>query len=611
VIEKKEGLVMLEKAKNRKIFYFFVFIVLGISLFISPVFGLCEESYPLPANTQNYAWSGPDYPYDGHGFLFHNQSEWMNVEVCRIEGYVLATNWNSASFNGMIGNPYTGTAQLRTASSGGGIKVADLDWTFTYVNASYGKILFTLTNFNNTIFNSVTTNKMTYFYSTSGEKITPNRRNRYGLSDLVSHQVDFSLGGSGTVPIASGVVYYSSYDAEKIANITLNLHSGEAPFTVNVSDSSSGFSEVYPYAYYILDFGDGESFTGDWQYSGEWWKHEYDVPGTYVITYNIVDTDDMVYTDSETITVTDTIANYYVHVVGLNTAPIGGANVTLWYNGVLQDYEGSSYSTGKAYFEVPNYRVINGTVTKPGYQIATFSNYIQNFDTWNIVTLYADNETPGSGDSYGNYIVSFRDALTGDSVPYSNIEVYSDSGYTTLFYDEYSNNEGVYIGLLPMNVTYYYKYPETISYYSQSWSYNLTSSQAYKTVNLVPKSGATSTVTPTPTVTDTTITPTVTYTYNTGNLSTLNVKERFTNLLVLAGFQNAESADLIFAMIIVLGCTALIGWITLSGSGAGMGAIIGFVFSLGLGLIPLWLLIAAIFFACLYVALKLFGGSGE
>jgi heme/copper-type cytochrome/quinol oxidase subunit 4 len=42
-----------------------------------------------------------------------------------------------------------------------------------------------------------------------------------------------------------------------------------------------------------------------------------------------------------------------------------------------------------------------------------------------------------------------------------------------------------------------------------------------------------------------------------------------------------------------------------------MGAIIGFVFSLGLGLIPLWLLIAAIFFACLYVALKLFGGSGE
>ena len=64
-------------------------------------------------------------------------------------------------------------------------------------------------------------------------------------------------------------------------------------------------------------------------------------------------------------------------------------------------------------------------------------------------------------------------------------------------------------------------------------------------------------------------------------------------------------------MVIVLGCTALIGWITLSGSGAGMGAIIGFVFSLGLGLIPLWLLIAAIFFGCLYVALKLFGGSGE
>jgi hypothetical protein len=31
---------MLEKAKNRKIFYFFVLIILGISLFSSPVFAI-------------------------------------------------------------------------------------------------------------------------------------------------------------------------------------------------------------------------------------------------------------------------------------------------------------------------------------------------------------------------------------------------------------------------------------------------------------------------------------------------------------------------------------------------------------------------------------------
>jgi hypothetical protein len=303
-------------------------------------------------------------------------------------------------------------------------------------------------------------------------------------------------------------------------------------------------------------------------------------------------------------------ANYEVIVSGLDTEPIENANVSIWYNGAYQDSE-LTFASGSAYFVVPPYRFVNGTVTLSGYQTAYFDTYVYPSGSFEIVTLYTDDETAGSGDSYGNYILTFKDANTGDKVGYSNIEVYSDSGYTTLFYDEYSNSDGIWTGLIPMNVTYYYKYPETIGYYSQSWSYNLTSSPGYKTVNLVPKSGATATVTPTPTVTVTTITPTVTYTYNTGNLSTLNVKERFTNLLVLAGFQNAESADLIFAMIIVLGCAALIGWITLSGSGAGMGAIIGFVFALGLGLIPLWILISAVFLGSLYLALKLFGETGE
>jgi hypothetical protein len=47
VIEKKEGLIMLEKAKNRKIFYFFILVILGFSLFISPVFAAPLTEGPM------------------------------------------------------------------------------------------------------------------------------------------------------------------------------------------------------------------------------------------------------------------------------------------------------------------------------------------------------------------------------------------------------------------------------------------------------------------------------------------------------------------------------------------------------------------------------------
>jgi hypothetical protein len=639
---------MLEKAKNQKIFLFFVFIILGFSLFIPFVsatittesFTRTKSGYLTKSiNTANWssgvmAISAGSDPTELN-FIQSGPTakQYYYVQVCR--GFLI---FNTTSLPDDV---YILDAYIRADISAKNDLDSDAQFSFvTFTPDSYTDLV--KADFNN-FGNSV---EYTYYaddyisvglsnisiphflinndgYTGIGIRFESDRLTELNFPST-SYYPNFAApsktsSDSFGMAFSPSPILYITYTDEPpvtyIANFSVSITSGESPLYIEVQDTSSNFPEEYPYPTYIIDFDDGTSFEGDRQYTGEEWFHTYENPGIYTISYNIT-YDGTSYYKSQTITVTEGESNYIVQVHGLNTNPIGGANVSIWYDGSYKTSRGTYDETGNAYFNVPAYRFVNGSVTKPGYQTAYFDTYIYPENNLEFVTLYTDEEIPGSGDAYGNYIVTFKDISDGSSVAYSNIEVYTDSGYTTLFQDEYTNKDGIWTGVVPLNTTLYYKYPETIEYYSQIWSYNLTSPDgswqtAFKTVNLIPKSGATSTTTPTPTTITTTITPTVTYTYNNSNLSTLNVKERFTNLLVLAGFQNAESADLIFAMIIVLGCTALIGWITLSGSGAGMGAIIGFVFSLGLGLIPLWLLIAAIYVACLYVALKLFGGSGE
>jgi hypothetical protein len=613
VIEKKEGLIMLEKAKNRKIFYFFLFIILGISLFISPISaddfsddlqgslseGLEERGTATWVTTDDYTYhsSNTEIDYKTVSLLVTGNS---------INNYEMSCEmfWTSSSFASFV---------YGAEDSGIYGKVIQFQGTqgiylYSNLDTSSGTKIYTGT------FAANVWHSFRVIVNSTHVSVYENE------TFLVSSSLHSTLGlmGVGSYYAASGT-YMRNFVVDDLdaapcdAEIDVFPSSGASPLAVSFTDKSTGFTEGVDLVY--LDYGDGNSFSGTYPGYDATRNYIYLDAGTYNYSYRLTN-DGINYYDNGTVTVTgDSTVNFQVIVRGLNGAYIGNATVNIWYDsGTMIDSDITDDFYGSADFYVNPSRYVNGNVTKGGYYTSNFTYYVCptgycNNEVW--ITLYTINETPGSGDEFGNYLVTFKNANSGVPVPYSNIEVYSDSGYTTLYYDEYSNAGGVWTGLVPMNIDLYYKYPETTSYYSQTWSYNLTSSPSYKTVNLIPKSGATSTTTPTPTTTTTTITPTVTYTYNDSNLSTLNVKERITNLLVLAGFQNAESADLIFAMIIVLGCTALIGWITLSGSGAGMGAIIGFVFSLGLGLIPLWLLIAAIFFGCLYVALKLFGGSGE
>jgi hypothetical protein len=626
---------MLFKAKNRKLFYFLILIILISVALISPVLSDTLSVSPTrygyitggASGSTNifWAWEGQGV-YDqtsGNGNALSTLKLGMDSGTITNYWNFLYRGWATYDTSAIPDDKDVLDAHLNISlasktddfsaylcivyfnvsnptSCGGNADYNNFD-SLTYQNISLSSLN---TGYNNISVSGITPLISKSSYTKLGFRIHYDANN-YPYPWL-NNKISQITGN--TAP----VLYIEYGDLQNI-DIDVSPTSGASPLAVSFTDKSEGFTEGVDAAY--LDYGDGNSYSGLYGGYDSTRNYIYLDAGTYNYSYRLTHEGENFYSNG-TVTVTgDSTVNFQVIVKGLNGAYIGNATVNIWYDsGTMTDSALTDDFYGSADFYVNPSRYVNGNVTKDGYYTSNFTYYVCptgycSNEQW--ITLYTLNETPGSGDEFGNYLVTFKNIVTGENVGYSNIEVYSDSGYTTLYYDEYSNAGGVWTGLVPRNIDLYYKYPETTGYYSQSWSYNLTSSPAYKTVNLVPKSGATSTTTPTPTTTTTAITPAVTYTYNDSNLSTLNVKEKFTNLLVLAGFQNAESADLIFAMIIILGCTALIGWITLSGSGAGMGAIIGFVFSLGLGLIPLWLLISAIFLGSLYVSLKLFGGTGE
>jgi hypothetical protein len=312
-------------------------------------------------------------------------------------------------------------------------------------------------------------------------------------SFLVSSSLHSTLGlmGVGSYYSASGT-YMRNFVVDDYdwvpydAVITADDTTGQTPFYVTFTDESTGFPESYPYPTYEITFGDGYSASGDRQYTGEHWFHTYntDLPSKeYTVNYTVA-YDGVEYTDSETITVTSNTENFYVQVVGLNTTPISGANVTLWYNGVLQDWEGSSEGYGRAYFDVPSNRFVNGSVSKSGYQTAYYSSYVGSSNTWKNVVLYADDETPGSGDEYWNYIVTFRDANTLTTLSNVFINVYTDSGRTELYTSDNAPS-GVWTGLLP-NDTIFYFTASAADHITAHWSYTLSGSSVSVYKDLIP-----------------------------------------------------------------------------------------------------------------------------
>jgi hypothetical protein len=175
--------------------------------------------------------------------------------------------------------------------------------------------------------------------------------------------------------------------------------------------------------------------------------------------------------------------NYEVRVAGLDTDPISGALVELWYNGALQ-HSNTTGSTGTILYDIPPYRTVNGTVSKSGYQNATFSQYINTWDTWSTVILYADDETPGTGDEYWTYAATFRDANTHENLDLVFIDLYTDSDREDLFLSEYRNG-GVWTGLLPNDTTFYATASAT-NYVDLEWSFTINGASQSVFKDLIP-----------------------------------------------------------------------------------------------------------------------------
>jgi hypothetical protein len=272
------------------------------------------------------------------------------------------------------------------------------------------------------------------------------------------------------------------------ASFTASDTSGELPLEVVFTDNSIGFPESYPYPTYVIYFGDGSSFSGERQYTGEVWTHEYNYPGVYNVTY-IITHNGIGYSDNETITVSQIggapagYQNLEVKVHGLNTAPIDGANVSIYYNGAYKGSDGTS-GAGSAYFVVPRNTHVTGTVTHPGYQDTSFTQYVATWDTWTSVTLYADDEIPWTGDEYWTYAVTFRDANTHENLDLVFIDLYTDSDREDLFLSEYRNG-GVWTGLLPNNTTFYAT-ASAANYVNLEWSFTLNGASQSVYKDLVP-----------------------------------------------------------------------------------------------------------------------------
>jgi hypothetical protein len=204
------------------------------------------------------------------------------------------------------------------------------------------------------------------------------------------------------------------------------------------------------------------------------------IGGKYAVAYF---TDAKLYVSYGGIPTIPPTANYEVIVSGLDTEPIEDANVSIWYNGAYQDSE-LTFATGSAYFVVPPYRFVNGTVTLSGYQTAYFDTYVYPSGSFEIVTLYTDDETPGSGDEYWNYIVTFRDASTLEQITNVFIDVYTDSGRTDLFTSENSPS-GVWTGILP-NDTIFYFTASAANHITANWSYTLSGASVSVYKDLIP-----------------------------------------------------------------------------------------------------------------------------
>jgi hypothetical protein len=266
------------------------------------------------------------------------------------------------------------------------------------------------------------------------------------------------------------------------AILTSNKVSGPSPLTVTFTDEGTHFDEEDPLPTYSFLTGDGAGYSGERSGAGEEWVYTYNTPGTYTANLSITQ-DGTVYYDTVEITVGESAGNLQIIVSGTNTNPISGASVEANWNGELQDTQVTDVN-GNAWFDVPYNRMVTGTVNLSGYQNATFSQYVSTWDTWKSVTLYMNNETPGTGDEYWNYIVTFRDASTLETLSNVFIDVYTDSGRTNIFASE-NAAYGVWTGLLPNDTPYYFT-ASASNHINLNWTYTMSGSSVSVYKDLLP-----------------------------------------------------------------------------------------------------------------------------
>lgn len=256
------------------------------------------------------------------------------------------------------------------------------------------------------------------------------------------------------------------------------------------------------------------------------------------------------------------------------------------YNTTGENWElqTSGFNSGTMEINIPNNLDYNMTLTKSGF--TTKEHYFSvSGDTTKTVNMYPDYA--------GNYTVTFkiRAYSTGEYIEGAKIIANGETKYTP-----YNGNIG--FGDIDGIITYEIS---KSGYVPISGNKTITENQAIFITLLTEEQALEPTITPTPTTTPDILQPT--------NIME-SIQFAFQKMFGLSSStEDTETSNLLMGLLIIFSGAALIAGITKDALGAVIGALIGFVMSLALGFIPLWVLFVGFASFAIYIILTKTGGS--
>jgi len=403
-------------------------------------------------------------------------------------------------------------------------------------------------------------------------------------SPTPNQNIQFSILSSGTDSTLSEI-YYINCDI----------------YNSNHELMNNKISTTYPYGFNFLkgndnkwQYYDGSGYIGDLGTSTpNNYLFKLPTSGVFTLEWTFIDTSEKESTVSNSITVTGNVGQNTINVYPvsyLDSSFVSGAKVmikdmskNIWINKTVNSVEDCKFYLNTGYYNFNAGEILGYSDQMNDVRYISSSQAIQ-------VVLYPEEISTDLDISTAYFNIEYEPnlyPLTGASVTVSN------SSYTET---KLSTQSGTVTFNLNNLTTYKISVSKT-GYTTTSQFFTTNSRYYYLNVVVSPGSGV---ITYPPTTIITTFPTTPVYGINNtingsvcgGNYS--NIFDYFKGEIACWGVTGKESQNLLFGCIITIGAALIVGNKGKNGIGSVIGALIGFIVSIALGLFPFWILIAAI-----------------